>query len=92
VKEHTCIRIYLLSLATGQVHPSVAVQVINHDLDMRCTPKDLSLSIKVSGNLLGVLFLPSNKNPPRNKIPELAVWDWTRGEIILVIDSEVGSI
>lgn len=87
VKEHTCIRIRLLSLATGQVHPSVAVQVINHDLDMRCTPKDLSLSIKVSGNLLGVLFLPSNKNPPRNKIPELAVWDWMRGELILIRSS-----
>ncbi|KAG1769850.1 hypothetical protein EDD22DRAFT_817338 [Suillus occidentalis] len=87
VKEHMSIHIHLLSMATGQVHPSVAVQVINHDLDMRCTPKELSLSIQVSGSLVGILFLPSNKNPPRNKIPELAVWDWLRGELLLIRSS-----
>ncbi|KIK39544.1 hypothetical protein CY34DRAFT_769076 [Suillus luteus UH-Slu-Lm8-n1] len=87
VKEHVRIHIHLLSMATGQVHPSVAVQVINHDLDMQCTSEDLHLSIQVSGGLLGVLFLPSNDNPPYNKIPEVAVWDWMRGELVLIRSS-----
>jgi len=61
------------------VHPSIidGIRIINHNLDVQCPLVDLSLQI--SGDLLGVLFLAQQNTP------ELTVWNWKTGEIILVI-------
>jgi hypothetical protein len=61
------------------VHPSIidGIRIINHNLDVQCPLVDLSLQI--SGDFLGVLFLAQQNTP------ELTVWNWKKGEIILVI-------
>ncbi|KAG1724545.1 hypothetical protein EDB19DRAFT_309780 [Suillus lakei] len=81
-KSKIRIQIHLRSMTTGRVHPSVidTVRVINHDLDMRSTQMDLSL--QVSGDLLGVLFVGHGNNAP-----ELAVWNWKTGALVLTRSS-----
>jgi hypothetical protein len=80
-RSHVKIRIHLRSIATGHVHPSIidGIRIINHNLDVQCPLVDLSLQI--SGDLLGVLFLAQQNTP------ELTVWNWKTGEIILTRSS-----
>jgi hypothetical protein len=51
---------------------------------MQCTWVDLSL--QVSGNNLGVLFVAQFETP------ELAMWNWKTGELILVIQIVAESV
>jgi hypothetical protein len=46
---------------------------------MQCDRVELTL--RVSGNFLGVLFITQGDNTP-----ELSVWNWKIGELILVIE------
>lgn len=80
-KSHVRIRIHLRSIATGQVHPLVinSVRIIDHILDMQCAWVDLSL--QVSGDLIGVLFIAQFETP------ELTAWNWKTGELILTRSS-----
>ncbi|KAG2072912.1 hypothetical protein BDR04DRAFT_372100 [Suillus decipiens] len=82
-KSHVRIRIHLRSVTTGQVHPSVidGIRIIHHHLDVQCHLVDLSLQI--SGNFLGVLFAAQGEG----SIPELTVWNWKKGELILTRSS-----
>ncbi|OJA16126.1 hypothetical protein AZE42_00062 [Rhizopogon vesiculosus] len=71
------IRIHLRSLTTGDNHrlaPKPATLV--HDFDVRGARPTYTL--QVCGNLLGVYFM--SHGPPT---PELTVWNWTTGEVIL---------
>lgn len=81
-KSHVRIRIHLRSVTTGRVHPSIinGVRIISHDLDMQCASIDLNLQI--SGDFLGVLFIAQGENTP-----ELTVWNWKKGELILTRSS-----
>ncbi|KAG0704338.1 hypothetical protein DFH29DRAFT_801932 [Suillus ampliporus] len=73
------IRIHLRSLTTGDRHrlaPQPAILV--HDLDARNAHPTHTL--QVCGNLLGILFM-SHGSPS----PDLTIWDWTTGKVILVM-------
>jgi hypothetical protein len=84
IKSHIQVRIHLRSVSTGHVHPHVIdkVQIIYHDLGLHCTNMDLS--VQVSGEFLGILFI-SQENKLKNA-PELAIWNWKLGVLILVSD------
>ncbi|KAG2154684.1 hypothetical protein DEU56DRAFT_769753 [Suillus clintonianus] len=75
------IRIHLRSLTTGDSHrlaPRPAILV--HDLDVRNARATYTL--QVCGNLLGVLFMS-----PEDADPELTIWNWTTGKVILTRSS-----
>ncbi|KAG2074982.1 hypothetical protein BDR04DRAFT_1228788 [Suillus decipiens] len=64
--------------------------VLNHNLDMRCTPRnnanlEVPMSLQISGNFLGILFI---SDPGRNNItPKLVVWNWKTGKLVLIRSS-----
>ncbi|KAG2369407.1 hypothetical protein BDR07DRAFT_1323501 [Suillus spraguei] len=90
--SHIQIQVHLRSVTTGRVHPSVinVISFLNHNLDMRRTPRneanpEVPMSLQISGDFLGILFI---SDPGRDNIaPELVVWNWKTGELVLIRSS-----
>ncbi|KAG2350184.1 hypothetical protein BDR05DRAFT_954285 [Suillus weaverae] len=80
------IRIHLRSLTTGGTHrlaPQPAILV--HDLDAQNV--QAAYTLQVCDNLLGILFIQ-----PEDADPELTIWDWTTGKVILTrFSSEIAT-
>ncbi|OAX33887.1 hypothetical protein K503DRAFT_859518 [Rhizopogon vinicolor AM-OR11-026] len=70
------VRIRLRSLTAGHAHPSAVDTVLVHDLVMG--DRRLDLTLQLCGNLLGVLFVCRS-----GSTPELAVWNWKIGKLVL---------
>lgn len=73
------VRIHLRSLTTGDKHrlaPQPAFLVPN--LDLR-GGRPVAYTLRVCGNLLGVYFMSHGITAP-----ELTVWNWATGKVILV--------
>ncbi|KAG1871004.1 hypothetical protein C8R48DRAFT_770604 [Suillus tomentosus] len=81
------IRIHLRSLTTGDRHrlaPQPAILV--HDLNVRHARATYTL--RVCDNLLGILFTLQDEDAD----PELTIWDWSTGKVILTcFSSEIAT-
>lgn len=81
------IRVHLRSLITGDRHrlaPQPAILV--HDLDAQNVR--VAYTLQVCDNLLGILLT----HPELDADPEITIWDWTTGQVILAcFSSEIAT-
>ncbi|KAG5653347.1 hypothetical protein H0H81_000969 [Sphagnurus paluster] len=73
--EQPC-RIHLRSLSTGKPHSMAQNPVIICDVQKVNSPRDISHTIQVLADFLGILF--SYSDVPEN---ELYIWDWKTGMV-----------
>jgi hypothetical protein len=75
--------IHLLSLSTGEAHPSAALPIIcgiERDQYIGAVHPGYSFNIRMSSHFVGVLFIPTEGDL------DLKVFDWNTGKSVMVAE------